>query len=276
MKKISRMDLQGLRKNYRVLTQVEMGHAIGGYTVDEIQDYLLYYLGNSGYGFSDSDGNFHWYKNDHYDSNSYLENPYMYSEWLYGAFLYESMYSHSNYYAGACHADNKHYGEGQSMTINGTTYDLKGSCVFDSLSAMMSQLKNRDLNEGEMRKEYFDYLVQSGDKDPLNKALNPVTASELRGYMEYLGFSVKGYDQNQLIDGSVKGGDIKKAHGIAIVGIEDPKDKHIDFHAITVTSIVRTENGDPLYFTFDDKQNLVQVPGNKLLPQHLSYYFQLQ
>lgn len=73
MKKISRKDLQGLRRHFPVLTEDEMRHYVGGYDGGYSgggtgNDWL-----NQGFYFVDPDGNFHWYRGYTQEELNYWE-----------------------------------------------------------------------------------------------------------------------------------------------------------------------------------------------------------
>lgn len=83
MKKISRKDLEGLRRQFPVLTKEDMRHYVGGYG----NGYSGGGFGNDwfyhGFGGYDPDGNFHWYSGYTQDELDNWEG-YWPGGWVYG------------------------------------------------------------------------------------------------------------------------------------------------------------------------------------------------
>jgi hypothetical protein len=86
MKKITRNDLKGLTERFPIFNQEALQKVRGGYTADEIQDYLTSQLGNSGSGSYDANGNYYW-SSGGYDVTGFDEwtaNAWYGDSWSYG------------------------------------------------------------------------------------------------------------------------------------------------------------------------------------------------
>jgi hypothetical protein len=73
MKKIRRNDLKGLTEMFPVFDRETQQKLRGGYTADEIEDYLNSQLDGLGTGYTDGNGNTHWERNDGSSGNPYTQ-----------------------------------------------------------------------------------------------------------------------------------------------------------------------------------------------------------
>ncbi|MDR1022695.1 MAG: hypothetical protein LBL94_05425 [Prevotellaceae bacterium] len=62
MKKITKSDLKGLAETFPVCSEDTMRKVVGGVTINEVESFLTSYFGYIGYGFSDSWGNYAWFR----------------------------------------------------------------------------------------------------------------------------------------------------------------------------------------------------------------------
>ena len=63
MKKISRSDLKGVAEMFPILGSDAQRKVVGGMTIDEMEQYLIKAVGNTGYSITDSNGDYLWSSN---------------------------------------------------------------------------------------------------------------------------------------------------------------------------------------------------------------------
>ena len=92
MKKILKKDLQGLRKSFPVLGKEEMRCYVGGY----FDGYSGDNWQNHGFGYTDSDGNYHWFSGYTQEELNNWEGPW-YGGWVYGwGYVYVDVNTYPN------------------------------------------------------------------------------------------------------------------------------------------------------------------------------------
>lgn len=173
MKKISRKDLQGLRRQYPVLTECEMRRYVGGY------DGGGYFGGGIGYGWDDGYDDFGGGSGGYWggSSDNYYENAFNY--WIAsGNYFYDEngnfFWSNGNYFTDAygnpfMYGDwgNSNSGYGYGMYgEGGTEYNGKTDCVAQTiafalglpLGEVSAWIENKYGKDGVPSDKYYEVL----------------------------------------------------------------------------------------------------------------------
>ena len=135
--------------------------------------------------------------------------------------------------------------------------DLNGTCVYDSLSELLSRLQNKKMTNEEVRVEYFEYLKKQNlsNEEILNLTFNGVKGKYIEGLAEYLGFEAKELNVPEFIN-EISKGNLNYACGIAVIEVLNKNTGHMDYHAVAITDAIRTSDGQNVYFHFYDEQGL--------------------
>ena len=185
MKKISRKDLQGLRRQFPVLSKDDMRHYVGGY------DGGGYFSGGTGYGWGDGYGDFGGGSGGYWggSSDNYYDNVFNY--WLAsGNYFYDEngnfFWSNGDYFTDAYGNPFMYGGNIYSDDTYGGNYTGQGrkDCSIQSIAAITglsveilhryaSQVIQRELN------------VSAGYADVM--AGLPLKASEIEAVLEMAG-----------------------------------------------------------------------------------------
>ena len=153
--------------------------------------------------------------------------------------------------------------------------DLNGTCVYDSLSELLSRLQNKKMTNEEVRVEYFEYLKKQNlsNEEILNLTFNGVKGKYIEGLAEYLGFEAKELNVPEFIN-EISKGNLNYACGIAVIEVLNKNTGHMDYHAVAITDAIRTSDGKNGYFHFYDEQGLCKK--ELLEPGDIKNYYEIK